>query len=234
MHSVQDWTSIKISLLCEDAFVVYPPEGPAPTFEITDKHEAVIVLHGKARCVSTREKLIGPCIVPRNINHILLDRENTVLLVIPKLGSGEELKKRAEKKKNESSRMKSKKKPYLRMVHFVRDSLSQCLQRWQGRKHRVVPGARDDIEHGLDLDQEQQQEMAEMECLSSDFPLVGTSEAAAVSANAAPCVDIVPPVDTPIMQVVGEPGVQAQYDLSSLSSELELPPTVPGTPVQSA
>ena len=66
--------------------------------------------------------------------------------------------------------------------------------------------------------------------------------AAAVSSELQQCllmlspggIAMVPPADTPIMQVVGVPGVQAQYDLSSLSSELELPPTVPGTPVQSA
>ena len=60
--------------------MVYPPEGPAPTFDITDKHEAVVVLHRKTRCVSTREKLIGPCLVPRNIVSFLAISANTVKL----------------------------------------------------------------------------------------------------------------------------------------------------------
>ena len=209
--------------------MVYPPEGPAPTFDITDKHEAVVVLHRKARCVSTREKLIGPCLVPRNINHILLDKD-TVLLVVPKLGSGGELQKRAEKKK-ETLRMKRKEKPYLRVIHFVRDIISQCLQRWQGRRHRVVPGEQDDIENGTDLDQEEQREM---ECLSSESPHVGmsSSEAATMSSDAEPCEGMVSPAATPIIQVVAEPGLQKQHDLDSLSCELPL--SVPGTPVQSA
>lgn len=224
---MQDWTSIKISLLCEDAFIVYPPEGVPPSmFEITDKHEAVVVLHGKARCVGTREKLTGPCLIPRSINHIMLEGENTILLVVPKLGSGEELKKRADKKK-ETLRMKTKEKPYLRLAHFARDFLSQCWQRWQERRLRVEPGAQDDVEHGNDLDQEQQCAMAEMECLSSDSPIVGVSEAAT-----SPCEDIAPHPVTPIIQVVGESGLQEQYGLDNFSPELPL--SVPGTPVQSA
>ena len=70
---------------------------------------------------------------------------------------------------------------------------------------------------------------------SSDSPLVYTTELQQSLLMLSPGgIAMVPPADTPIMQVVGVPGVQAQYDLSSLSSELELPPTVPGTPVQSA
>ena len=149
-----------------------------------------------------------------------------MLLVVPKLGSGEELKKRAEKK-NETSRMKSKEKPYLRIIHFVRAILSQCLKRWQGRGQRVTP--EDDIEHGIDLDQEEQNEIAQTECLSSsDFSLTGITESG-VSPVCEPCGDMVPSTDSPIIQVVGEPGVQSQSDLSSVSSEL--PPAMPGTPV---
>ena len=128
--------------------------------------------------------------------------------------------------------MKNKEKPYLRLVHFVRNFLSRCWQRWQGRRQRVEPGAQDDVEHGNGLDQEQQHAMVEMERLSSDSPLVGASEAAPMSSEPEPCEDVVPHAVTPIIQVVGESGLQEQCDLDSFSSEHPL--SVPGTPVQSA
>ena len=93
----------------------------------------------------------------------------------------------------------------------------------------MVPGERDDIENGTDVDQEEQREM---ECLSSESPHVGMSEPATMSSDAEPCEGMVSPVATPIIQVVAEPGLQKQHDLDSLSCELPL--SVPGTPVQSA
>ena len=125
--------------------------------------------------------------------------------------------------------MKRKEKPYLRVIHFMRDIISQCLRRWQGRRHHVVPGERDDIENGTDLDQEQQREM---ECLSSESPPMSTSKPATMSSGAEPCEGMVSPAATPIIQVVAEPGLQEQRDLDSLSRELPL--SVPGTPEQSA
>jgi sodium/hydrogen exchanger 10/11 len=137
----QDWSSTKISLLCEGSYIIYPPVGPAPTVEITDKHEAVVVLHGKARCLNTREKLVGPCLVPRNVNHILLDEPDTVLLIIPKLGSEESAGKKNSRVKDKAT-VRDTVKPYV----FVWQTLRGAGRNLCQRIRRVTPD--DDEESG--------------------------------------------------------------------------------------
>ena len=53
--------------MCEGAYLATAPEGPVPTFEITEEHKEVVVVTGEVRCLNSREKLIAPCVVPRNV-----------------------------------------------------------------------------------------------------------------------------------------------------------------------
>lgn len=57
----------KLLLMCEGAYMASVPEGPVPTFEITEEHKEVVLVSGEVRCLNTREKLTAPCVVPRNV-----------------------------------------------------------------------------------------------------------------------------------------------------------------------
>ena len=129
--------------------MVYPPSGPAPTFEITDQLEAVIVLSGKARCMSTRERLVAPCLVPKNVDRLLMDGTDTVLLVIPKLGKASGQRKSDLGKLHEDPKVKQYQKPYLRMLHLMRMVLGNCCK----RRHRSAKVEPEDPENGENKDQ---------------------------------------------------------------------------------
>ena len=68
--------------MCESSYVIYAPEGPVPTFEVTDQHKEVIVISGEVRCVSTRENLISPCVIPKTVKNVLMNVGSPKLLVI--------------------------------------------------------------------------------------------------------------------------------------------------------
>ena len=53
--------------MCEGAYISTPPLEPVPTFEILEEHKEVIVVSGEVRCLDTRERLMAPCVVPRNV-----------------------------------------------------------------------------------------------------------------------------------------------------------------------
>ena len=59
----------KLMLMCEGAYIATPPDEPVPTFEVMPDHREVIVVSGEVRCVSSRKRLVAPCIVPHTIRY---------------------------------------------------------------------------------------------------------------------------------------------------------------------
>lgn len=80
--SIQDWPTSKLSLMCECSYVEYAPEGPVPTFDITDDMREVVVISGEVRCVSTRERFIESSVIPKTVKQLLMNVGSPKLLVI--------------------------------------------------------------------------------------------------------------------------------------------------------
>ena len=59
----------KLMLTCEGAYIAPPPEEPAPTFEVTQDHREVVLVSGEVRCLSSRERLVAPCIIPHSVRY---------------------------------------------------------------------------------------------------------------------------------------------------------------------
>ena len=74
--------------MCESSYVASAPEGPVPTFEVTEHHKAVIVIDGEVRCIGTREHFIAPCVIPKTVKHLLMNIGKPKLLVITTEASG--------------------------------------------------------------------------------------------------------------------------------------------------
>ena len=85
--------------------------------------------------MSTRDKLVGPCLVPRNVKHILLDNADTVLLVIPKLGT-EDSSSKKNRRARDNPATGSTVKPYVHLWNLLSGALLHLCAK---KKHRVVP-----------------------------------------------------------------------------------------------
>ena len=62
----------QLMLMCEGAYIVTPPDEPAPTFEVTQDHREVILISGEVRDVGSRERLVAPCVVPHNLRYLYI------------------------------------------------------------------------------------------------------------------------------------------------------------------
>lgn len=57
--------------------------NPLIPYEITEDHMHVLLIHGEARRLSTKERLEAPSLVPRSARHLLLSYGSPQLMVIP-------------------------------------------------------------------------------------------------------------------------------------------------------
>ena len=68
--------------MCESSFIVSAHHQSNAAFEVTDQHHEVILVSGEVRCINTREIFMSPCVIPKNVKHILMRAGNPRLLVI--------------------------------------------------------------------------------------------------------------------------------------------------------
>ena len=57
--------------------------NPLLPYEITEDHMHVLLIYGEVRRLSTKERLVAPCLVPRSAKHLLMNVGNPQIMVIP-------------------------------------------------------------------------------------------------------------------------------------------------------
>lgn len=141
---IQDWPTSKLSLMCESSYVVYAPEGPVPTFDITDDMREVVVISGEVRCVNTREQFIESSVIPKTVKQVLMNVGSPKLLVITNEQSDD---KQGEKNElDEEDRSSPKLSPIVSLYMIFSSaviSLWRHVQDWLSRtnwyRNRVKP-----------------------------------------------------------------------------------------------
>ena len=68
--------------MCGSSFIVSGHQEFNTPFEVEDQHLEVVLVSGEVRCVNTHEIFIAPCVIPKNIKHILMRPDKSRLLVI--------------------------------------------------------------------------------------------------------------------------------------------------------
>jgi len=57
--------------------------NPLLPYEITEDHMHVLLIYGEVRRLSTKERLVAPCLVPRSAKHLMMNVGNPQIMVIP-------------------------------------------------------------------------------------------------------------------------------------------------------
>ena len=130
--------------MCESSYVVYAPEGPVPTFDITDDMREVVVISGEVRCVNTRERFIESSVIPKTVKQVLMNVGSPKLLVITNEQSDD---KQGEKNElDEEDRSSPKLSPIVSLYMTLSSaviSLWRHVQDWLSRtnwyRNRVKP-----------------------------------------------------------------------------------------------
>lgn len=142
--SIQDWLTSKLSLMCESSYVVYAPEGPVPTFDITDDMREVVVISGEVQCVNTRERFVESSVIPKTVKQVLMNVGSPKLLVITNEQSDD--KQREKNELDEEDRSSPKLSPIVSLYMTFSSaviSLWRHVKDWLSRtncyRNRVKP-----------------------------------------------------------------------------------------------
>lgn len=56
--------------------------NPSLPYEITEDHMHVLLIYGEVRRLSTKERLVAPCLIPRTAKHLMMNVGNPQIMVI--------------------------------------------------------------------------------------------------------------------------------------------------------